>query len=511
MRIKVFYRFVRPYVSAAAIIATTAMLVFAIFFTKADLQWVTFLTGILVAATLALSTRGARSEWIIARRTAKLSLAQDKLAQQTELRKIAEKNLAAGKARLDLIDKVLSIMVAYVGSDGHCHYHNRAFREWLGLRAEQIDGRPMRGVLGVKAYEEIAAAVRQVLEGKSIVNNDWVQVMPGGAVYRLAAQYVPHLDDDSKVAGFYFLLTDITERRDIHATAEPDAAAAERAWRDLTAAKVEHVESTGHDLFVESFSRQVTGRKDAASYIITAIEKDEFSLFCQTIVPLAAGAIQTQYYEILVRLMEEEESMMPPGAFFPVAEKYGLMPRLDRWVVQHVVQWVSASMPAGGKAESRMFFINLTNATIGDPGFLEFLRDQLKKNGVPGSTLCFELTNSALAAGQANAGVFARHVRKYGCRVALSGFGRDRISFDLLRGVQVDFLKIDGSIILGILRGPVDLARVISIHRVAKTIGVKTIAEFVESEDIAAKLRELGIDFAQGFGISHPRPLTEIG
>jgi EAL domain-containing protein (putative c-di-GMP-specific phosphodiesterase class I) len=103
---------------------------------------------------------------------------------------------------------------------------------------------------------------------------------------------------------------------------------------------------------------------------------------------------------------------------------------------------------------------------------------------------------------------FSRQVRQCGCRVALSGFGRDRVLFDLIRGFQVEFLKIDGSIILGILQDPLKLAKVIAINRVAKMIGVKTIAEMVESEETIASLREIGIDFAQGFGISRPRPLA---
>ena len=129
--------------------------------------------------------------------------------------------------------------------------------------------------------------------------------------------------------------------------------------------------------------------------------------------------------------------------------------------------------------------------------------------GVPGALLCFEIPNSELVQKQVRVAEFAQRVRQCGSLVAISGFGHDRISFDLIRGFRVEFLKIDGNIIFNILRDPVELAKITAINRVAKLIGVKTIAELVENEETIAKLREVGVDFAQGFGISRPRPLAE--
>lgn len=155
-----------------------------------------------------------------------------------------------------------------------------------------------------------------------------------------------------------------------------------------------------------------------------------------------------------------------------------------------------------------MYFINVSGATIVDPGFPEFLQLTLLEYGVPGTALCFEIPNSELALRTHDAAEFARRVRQLGCRVAISGFGRDRILFDLIRGFQVEFLKIDGSIIFDILRDHEALAKITAINSVAKKIGVKTIAELVENAETIAKLREIDIDFAQGFGISRPRPLA---
>jgi EAL domain-containing protein (putative c-di-GMP-specific phosphodiesterase class I) len=240
-----------------------------------------------------------------------------------------------------------------------------------------------------------------------------------------------------------------------------------------------------------------------------AIENGEFTLYCQLITPVVADTELTEHYEILVRLNEEEGSMLPPGTFFPLAEKYGLMPHLDRWVVQHVAEWIAHQIKRKGMLENSLHFINVSGATIADSGFPEFLQLTLLEYGVPGKSLCFEISDSDLASRAGDVAEFARQVRQYGCRVALSGFGRDRVLFDLIRGFQVEFLKIDGSVILGILHDPAKLAKVVAINRVAKVIGVKTIAEMVESEETIASLGEIGIDFAQGFGISRPRPLAE--
>ena len=478
------FRAVRPFISAAAVIATATVLVFAIYFTQLGEQWITFLTGILVAAILAEATRRSHAEWNLTRRTAQLSKAKSRLEHETQLRIIAEKAIAAGKPRLHLLDEVLPTMVAFVDKEGNCQYCNRAFMNWLNMRPEQVNHRHMRDVLGSKVYQETATAVRQSLDGHA-VHYQRTQKMPDGAVYRLAAEHVPQFGEDGKVAGYYLLINDITGPGDVRASET----------------------SADQNLFVDAYSEQIAGQHDSGM-IRAAIENGEFTLYCQLITPLAADSEGTGHYEILVRLNEEEGSMLPPGTFFPLAEKYGLMPHLDRWVVQHVAEWVARQKHREGAPENSMHFINVSGATIADSGFPEFLHLTLLEYGVLGKALCFEISDSDLASRTADVAEFARQVRQCGCRVALSGFGRDRVLFDLIRDFQVEFLKIDGSIILGILHDPLKLAKVIAINRVAKVIGVKTIAEMVETDETIASLAEIGIDFAQGFGISRPHPLV---
>jgi len=507
MQIRKIFRAVRPFISALAVIATAAALVFTIYFTRLGLQWTTFLAGVLVAAILAEATRVSRAEWVAMRRTAQLTAVKDKLDHEMHLRKRAEEEIAASKPRLHLIDEILPTMVAFIDIEGRCQYHNRAFMDWLRLRPEQIHGRHMREVLGVNVYQETATAVRQSLDGHS-VHYERTQKMPDGAVYRLSVEHIPQLDGHGKVTGFYMLMNDITSPGDVFTPgqleAKPPAHADNEA--DMQASAVDGAASQG--LFVDTFAAQISGQEDA-SRIMAAIEKGNFRLFCQLITPLTVAAGKAEHYEILVRLIEEEENLMPPGAFFPLAEKYGLMPHLDRWVVQHVTEWASRQNPPDEKRNNSMFFINVSGATIGDPGFPEFLQLTLLEYGVPGAALCFEISDAELVLRASAVAEFARRVRQCGCRVAISGFGHERVSFDLIRGFQVEFFKIDGSIIFDILRDPVALAKVTAIDRVAKKIGVKTIAELVESEETIAKLREISIDFAQGFGISRPRPLAE--
>lgn len=479
----------RPITTILAVVATTAALVFTIFYTQLGSIWVTFLTGVLVSAIIAEATLRSRAEFVVLRRTAKLAAVKTSLEKESQLRKLAEQAVAAGKPRLHLIDEVLPTMVALVDKEGNCRYHNRAFLDWLHLRPEQIIDHHMREVLGPKVYQETATAVRQSLDGHAL-HYERTQKMPDGAVYRLGVEHLPQFGEDGKVTGFYMLMNDITIPDDVRAAVPADA-------------------SPDQDMFVDSYSEQITGNRDAGM-IKAAIEGGEFSLYCQLITPLAVnGNGGDGHYEILVRLNEEEGSMLPPGTFFPLAEKYGLMPHLDRWVVQHVAAWVARQKPLSPLAQNTMYFINVSGATIADTGFPEFLQLTLLEYGVPGSTLCFEISDSELALQTEKVAEFARQVRHSGCRVALSGFGRDQVLFDLIRGFQVEFLKLDGRVILEILRDPVKLAKVVAINRVAKKIGVNVIAEMVESEEIIAKLREIGIDYAQGFGISRPRPLAD--
>ena len=486
------FRNVRMYLISAAVIATALALVSTIYLTQDSLQWIAFLTGILIASVLAEAARASRSEWVLMRRTAQLASTKEKLDLETSLRKSAEERMTNAQGRLQLVDETLPNMVVLVDSEGYCRYHNRAFRNWLNLKPEKIDGRTLRELLGSKAYTGIATAVRQSLDGQPL-RYEHLQEMSGGTVYRLLVEHVPQFDATGKVSGFYFLAEDVTKHKDVSAPEKyefvSESGAKEAAGRKAVPA-----------------SAHFGGRKDEGKLFIAAILEGEFLLFCQLISPLPVSSGKPAHYEILVRLQGEEGGLIPPGAFFPMAEKNGLMPYLDRWVVRQVLEWASSQQNQGSES---IFFINIASATIGDPEFPEFLQYTLQEFGMPGSALCFEVPESGLAERNGSVVEFIRQVRRCGCAVALSGFGRDAVQFDQIRGFQVEFLKIDGGTILNMLGDPESLAKVVSIDRVAKKIGVKTVAEMVESEEVVNKLSEIGVDFAQGFGISRPRRLIE--
>jgi PAS domain S-box-containing protein len=496
-------RFLLP---ALSVVVTTALLVVTIIFTDYDLHWVTFLSGILIASALSLASKATRAGWAAERHSTDLGSVQEKLAEEVKRRQAAENMLATSNSRLQLLDNELPTMIAFVDRDGTYRYHNRAFREGMRLKAEQLDGIPMREVLGGKLYSEAAANVRKALSGESV---QFVRSRPrtDGTSDELEVRYLPSFKNSGLVEGFFEVLTTSTlpsESGDIAPESAADSAPAMSAVQPGAAAGPEQL------MYVETFSENVTDRTDAAERIVAAMEKSEFALLCQTIAPLAARAPAVNHFEIFVRLMEEEDSLMPPGAFFPLAEKLGLLPRLDRWVVQHVIEWASNRAPTALWTRESTFFINVAGATICDTGFPDFVEEQLSACGVPGGTLCFEVTELDVASDRAAMARFAAAVKRQGCLLALSGFGRENVSFDALRDLKADFVKIDGSVILGLLRNKVYFARLVGIARVAKVIGVRSVAQLVESPDIVKNLREIGVDFAQGIGIGTPMPLSEL-
>ena len=489
-----FFRIVRPYLSALSVIAVAGMLVFTIYFTELSLQWTTFLAGILVAAILAEATRVSKAEWIVMRRTAQLSAMKDRLERETVLRKTAEDKITADKERLHLLDDVLSTMIVLADTNGYCRYHNHAFRKWLQLRPEQINGHHLKEVIGAVAYGEIEFNFKKSLQGKT-VRYDRTQTMADGAVYHLSCEHAPQYNEDGKSTGVYIISYDITDLGDVQSSENADEISQENG---------------NQDMFIDSLFAQIRGENNSAAEagrVVAALENSAFSLFYQLITPVAADSGNVKHYEILIRLLEEEENMLPPGAFFPMAEKRGLMPHLDRWVVRNVLQLAAGPKSKQLLDDGSIFFLNLAKSTIRDPEFPEFVRQMLEEHGLDGSLLCFEVPNTELAAAKTETAKFIQTIRTHGCRVALDGFGRDDAMFNQIRGFQVEFLKIDSSIILNIHRDPVELAKVAAINRVAKKIGVRTIAEFVENDETMDKLRKIGVDFAQGFGISRPRPL----
>lgn len=503
---------VKPFVAAAAVVATGTLLVVAIFFTLLDLQWVAFLTGVMFAAILAMVTQATLAERKAASRGERLGVIEYQLEKETADRERLETMLAAANSKLQYFDTSSPVMLAFVDASTRYVYHNHAFRHWLGLGAGNVDGQHMRDVLGRKVFMEVEPFVQQAAGGQ-IVRYQRTHKAMDGSPYLLEVQFLPKYGRDGEYEGFYVVITGGSAeggpntappgRTPEGATSPPQGGAAR--------APLPADDSSG-ETAVDANSVATAARawEEATRRILAAINGNEFTLFCQRIKRVSNGDAGTVHYEILIRLLEEESGLIPPGAFFPLAEEHGLLPQLDRWVFSHVLGWMASPAGADTLRNGSIYFVNVEKATVCDPDFPDFIRHELNRTGVPAGSLCVEISELTVALHQGDAVHFARAMKECGCLTAISGFGRDRTALAALKLFPVDFLKLDGSIVRQIATYPASLGKLVAISRVAKTIGIQLVAEMVEDDTTLDMLRELKIDFAQGFGISLPQQLSEL-
>jgi EAL domain-containing protein (putative c-di-GMP-specific phosphodiesterase class I) len=253
--------------------------------------------------------------------------------------------------------------------------------------------------------------------------------------------------------------------------------------------------------FLAQMDGAYTGWRDPAKRLRDALANNELQLYIQPIAKL--GENRLVMAEVLVRLREEEKKLLPPGDFLPVFEHYGMMPDLDRWVVTQIVQRIARDAPGG----FRNYSVNIASKTLLDERFPEHVSRTLRKFGVPAQALCFEIDEIDVIGALDAAVKFSARVRSLGCTVAIDGFGRRSASFAPLKHLRIEYLKVDGSITRNILSSETALNKLRAIVRVAQTINVGVIAEFVEETEILVRLFALGVGFAQGFGIARPTPV----
>ena len=232
-----------------------------------------------------------------------------------------------------------------------------------------------------------------------------------------------------------------------------------------------------------------------------ALEEDRFQLFSQAIAPVGGSddVDAEEHCEILLRL-EEDGKVLSPGAFIPAAERFGLMPAIDRWVVRNALDIIGRRKGAF----SGTYSINLSGLTLKDDAFLPFLRDALRRSRVPANVLCFEITETSAIENLDEAIALMNAMRAMGCRFALDDFGVGMSSLTYLKRLPVDYVKIDGSFVRDMLTDKADWTTVEMIKQISHLAGRKTIAEFVENAEILAALGTIGVDYAQGYFIGHP-------
>lgn len=244
------------------------------------------------------------------------------------------------------------------------------------------------------------------------------------------------------------------------------------------------------------------------SRIQDALREDRFELYAQPIAPVG-DALDVHHWEILLRMKDDQGQIVPPGMFLPSAERYQLMPVIDRWVVRRTLEMLAEhEMHTLGFRAT--WAINLSGFSLSDSNFLEYVQHEMLRIGTRPSTLCFEVTETSAVANLTEAQQFIEALRRIGCAFSLDDFGTGFSSLKYLRELNVDYLKIDGSFVSNVHQDPINSAMVKAIHQVGQVVGTKTVAEFVENDEILARLRDIGIDYAQGYGIGRPGPLSEL-
>jgi diguanylate cyclase (GGDEF)-like protein/PAS domain S-box-containing protein len=246
------------------------------------------------------------------------------------------------------------------------------------------------------------------------------------------------------------------------------------------------------------------GEMEWASRLHGALERNRFCLYAQPLQAVRRESGHTRYTELLLRLTDDNGEIVPPMSFIPAAERYHLMPAVDRWVVATAFGIMAQYAEAGLLDSLGICAINVSGASLSDDEFLDYVQQQFVHHRIPHAAVCFEITETTAVTSLNKAVEFMTALRGCGCRFALDDFGVGVSSFTYLKHLPVDFLKIDGAFVKDLLQDPVDRAMVEAINRIGHLMGKLTIAESVENTATLEALRGIGVDYAQGFGIAAP-------
>ena len=251
------------------------------------------------------------------------------------------------------------------------------------------------------------------------------------------------------------------------------------------------------------------GEMQWVNRIQRALEEQRLSLAWQEIRRTDGVVEETHHVELLLRMVDDDGSEILPMAFIPAAERYFIMPALDTWVIEETLRLCQRYL-ASGLVRRCLFAVNLSGASLKDPAFRNMLLLRLRENPVFGPHLCFEITETAAIGNLSVVNEFIGAMRGFGCSFALDDFGSGLSSFMYLKNLKVDFLKIDGAFVRDIANNPIDRSMVEAIHRIGHQMGLMTVAEYVESDQTLALLRQMGVDLVQGNIIHRPEPLDTL-
>lgn len=498
-------RTVKTVLSLLLTLILGALLIATIQFTLFDLQWLAFLGGILFAAVLAMASQASKAEWLIVRRTRQLERMRDQLTQEIHRNRNAAEGQRMAEARLRLVSDNLPIPVFYVDRDQRCRYHNKAANELTGQPDDKIDGHLLRDFMRL-AHRLMLPHFEPTLAGETVdYALNW-QGKPGASAKRYRVRQLPYIPEGEQPIGFYIMMLP-TAPDPVIATAVAAADAATPIGEATTPPG--HENEGGEALYLHSITDQLMGWDDPRSKLVRALEENHFLLFAQKILSLKTGSQDPACYEILLRLREEEDNLLPPGGFIPIAERYGMMEEIDRWVVRNLISWCLERQKTQPGWQVPLFCVNLSETTLCNPEFAKFVRQEVRRPGFPARSLCFEIGETEAINNHDAVRNFIAALKPAGCRFTIDAFGSVKVSFTHLKGLPVDFIKIDGVIIQNMFKTPADMAKLQAVVNVCHKIGMQTIAEFVESKETLDKLRELEVDYVQGFGIARPGPIAK--
>lgn len=247
-----------------------------------------------------------------------------------------------------------------------------------------------------------------------------------------------------------------------------------------------------------------------------ALEENNFQLYQQRIIAVQGNdTADHEHFEILLRLKTSDGKILVPSVFLPIAEQYGLMAKIDRWVISHFFASQGNYLRSFGQQSlqgkhSSFYSVNLSSDSLNDPELIPFLEEQFTSHQIPPSLICFEITETMAIANIDRAAQIIQQIKSLGCRFALDDFGSGMSSFGYLQQLPVDFLKIDGQFIQQLCQNSMNEIIVTALRDVAQAVNIKTIAEFVDNEKTLKKLQEIGIDYAQGYYVGRPNPVPRM-
>ncbi|MCB1934740.1 MAG: EAL domain-containing protein [Nitrosomonas sp.] len=484
---------IKLYISPGlALLSATLLVLIHLYFNEVGTFWVATMWIGLFSAILVMLGQFIHTTKEIRNYSEQLTANKERLTNEIKHRLWAEKTTAESKAKSQFIDENIPVMLAYFNADQRCRYHNRLYRKWFGLKPDQIDGILLSEYAGTEFSASISNHIDDILSGKT-VHEERVLKSTKGFPYIFIEQYIPHLDNKGKIVGFYTLHTPRAQEKHLVVSKNHEL--------DKHVTLEKNVQTTEANADGSSSQNAVTAAK-----IAQAIDNGKFNIYCQKIAPIDKNANLPNQYEVLIRMLEEENNLMPPGSFLPLVDQFGLMPKLDRWVASFIIEWAERHP---FKSES-IFCINVAKDTLRDTKFIAFITEKLQKNKIPAASLCFEIEETDAHENTKDSILFTEAIRKLGCLVTLCSFGQSSASMELLKKMKFDYLKIDGSIVCNMLYDDEDMIRIKGINQIARRLSIKTIAELVETKETITKLQEIGINYAQGFGIAKPRPLDEL-